>query len=89
MNFKKTNIGNNRTVYINADLVQSIECDNETNEAIITMANGEIYHTTEDHEELLHDWEIELDSEEYENYIKRKSEKIITIIDYIKKHRNR
>ena len=39
------------------------------------MANGDIYHTNEDYEELLHDWEIEMDSDEYENYLKRKAEK--------------
>ena len=75
MNFRKTNIGNGRTAYININSVQLIECDDETKEAILTMANGDIYHTNEDYEELLHDWEIEMDSDEYENYLKRKAEK--------------
>ena len=86
--FKLTNITNQRTAYVNTDLVQFIECDERTKQAILTMANGEVFHTNEDYEELLHNWEIEMDSEEYENYLKRKAEKykqIATLISAVSK----
>lgn len=75
MKFWKTNIGDGRTAYLNVNLVQLIECDNKTEDAILTMVNGDIYHTNENYEELLHEWEIEMDNNEYQNYIKRKYEK--------------
>lgn len=86
--FKLTNITNQRTAYVNTDLVQFIECDERTKQVILTMANGEVFHTNEDYEELLHNWEIEMDSEEYENYLKRKAEKykqIATLIAAVSK----
>jgi len=69
MKFKELNISNERTAYINVDLVQLIECDSKTNNAILTMSNGDIYHTNEDYDELLHDWGIKMNYTEYKNYI--------------------
>lgn len=60
--FKLTNITNQRTAYVNTDLVQFIEYDEKTNLAILTMANGEVFHTNEDYDELLEDWEIRFTS---------------------------
>lgn len=58
MTFKLTNITDKRTAYINLNCVQFIEKNNDNNMAILTMANGEVFNTNEDHDELIKEWGI-------------------------------
>lgn len=58
MPFKLTNITDKRTAYINLNCVQFIEKNEDNNMAILTMANGEIFNTNEDYNELIKEWGI-------------------------------
>lgn len=61
MSFKEVNL-QERTVYLNTDLVQIVE-RGEGGMAVITMADGAILQTNEDYEELLHLWHIVITNE--------------------------
>ena len=61
MSFKEVNL-QERTVYLNTDLVQIVE-RGEGGMAVITMADGAILQTNEDYEELLHLWRIVIPNE--------------------------
>ena len=58
MTFKLTNITDKRTAYINLNCVQFIEKNEDNNMSILTMANGEVFNTNEDFDELLEDFGI-------------------------------
>lgn len=60
--FRPVNIGNGRTVELNADHIVFVY--NEDGKAVVRLSDGVEYHTNEIYEEFLEEFDVSLSTEE-------------------------